>query len=427
MFKVRFVLLFAFLMCIVACAPTDQTADSVSVETVRPTATAVAPTPALSAINQLINDFTAAGATVVNNGRTEQGLFPGDNIGLWHVSINEVDVNVFEFSDTATRQATGENISPRGDTFTVTDGDTAVTTHWDWIELPYFWAVDNLIVNYWGEDTAVVTLITNVLGQPFADGSQPYRPEAGSGSIAGIGEYGVSFQYDPYLAAGIPAEMTMGQESVGADDFIYEAMPEHITFTFLHSYLDDRTVYHQTVNIPDQPQILVFPLESYANMSDIAQGQIAQLEAMLVKRTDVVTGELPFLPPPNGQQMIQAQLSYLDFQNGSGLRYLTQYAQEARQINNEELFYTFQGITADHAYYVVAFFPVQSDSLPAKDDIADYEAFANNMPTYLVQTTADLNALPNTAFQPDLTLLDAVIQSLRVEPTVELTAPITAD
>jgi hypothetical protein len=70
---------------------------------------------------------------------------------------------------------------------------------------------------------------------------------------------------------------------------------------------------------------------------------------------------------------------------------------------------------------------VQSDSLPAKDDIADYEAFANNMPTYLVQTTADLNALPNTAFQPDLTLLDAVIQSLRVEPTVELTAPITAD
>ena len=172
----------------------------------------VRPTPSPSptstaeptAVNQFIASLTAAGATVVNNGRSEQGLFPGDDIKLWHLTINGTDVNVFEFTDITARQAISDGISPHGYDFNSPDG--AFVT-WDGEGYPHFWAEDALIVNYWGEDTAVLTALNTVLGQPFADGSQPYRPDPYNGAIAGIGEYGVSFQYDPYLAAGIQAQL----------------------------------------------------------------------------------------------------------------------------------------------------------------------------------------------------------------------------
>jgi hypothetical protein len=354
---------------------------------------------------------------VVNNGRTEQGLFPGDNIALWHLDINNINVNVFEFSDAAAREAISNNISPDGYNFTAPDGGFVT---WDGVGYPHFWATDNLIVNYWGEDTAVITSLNDVLGQPFADGSQPYLPEANSGAIAGIGEYGVSFQYDPSLAAHLSAEIMAGRPSTGPDDFMFDVMPDHIAFTFGDTYAADWTIYHQTVNVPNQAQILIFPLDAYASMNQMAHEQIVALDSVLRDRPDLPNGALPFLPPPNGQQDLQAQMAYLTFQNGEGIRYLTQFNQEPRLINNQETFYTFQGITADHAYYIAAFFPIHSDSLPAKDGIEDYEAFASNLPNYLAQTTADLNALPTTAFTPDLALLDALIQTLLVQPTTEL-------
>ena len=64
----------------------------------------------------------------------------------------------------------------------------------------------------------------------------PYRPEAHSGTIAGIGEYRVSFQYDPYLAAAVQPQL--------ADAFIdnggmnYLLLPQHLSFTFPNSYAD---------------------------------------------------------------------------------------------------------------------------------------------------------------------------------------------
>jgi hypothetical protein len=373
-----------------------------------------------SVIDPLIALLTAAGADVTNNGRTTQGLFPGDNIYLWQLTINGVNVNVFEFRDTAARQAVSDNILPNGSQYVVTEGDTTVTTHWDGEGIPHFWALDNLIVNYWGEDTAVINPLNSVLGQPFADGSQPYRPEAGSGAIAGIGQYGISFQYDPYLAANLSWEVTPERPSTGPDDFGFDVMPAHITFTLLNTYAEDWTLFRQTVNAPDQPQIIIYPLDAYAEMNVMAQEQITALDNLLAERPDLPGGALPHLPPPNGQQDLQTQMAYLAFQNGEGVRYLTQFNQEPRQINNQEIYYTFQGITADHAYYVALFFPVATAVLPDEMAVEEWETFSADYAAYLLETTAVLNQLSPAEFTPDLTLLDAVITSLRVEPDSEL-------
>jgi hypothetical protein len=408
----------AFLLLLAACRPESKE------PILRPTSTmAVTPTVEVvvpSNVNSLIGSLTDAGAEVVNDGRTGQGLFPDHDIFLWHLNVDGFKVNVFEFRDSAAREAVSNNILPNGSEYIVVEGDTTVTTHWDGEGVPHFWALDNLIVNYWGEDSDLINMLTTVLGQQFADGSKPYRPEAGSGAIAGIGQYGISFQYDPYLADNLTWEVSPARPSTGPDDFTFYVMPEHLTFTLLDTYAEDWTQYHQTVNIPEQPQIVVFPLDAYVNMNEMAIEQVAALDTLLSERPNAPEGVLPYLPPPNGHQDLQVQMAYLSFKNGEGVRYLTQFNQEPRQINNQEIFYTFQGITADHAYYVSVFFPVRTAALPDNMEVEDWDAFSINYAAYLSETVTVLNQLGTADFTPDLTLLDAVVQSLLVEPDVDL-------
>jgi hypothetical protein len=82
----------------------------------------------------------------------------------------------------------------------------------------------------------------------------------------------------------------------------------------------------------------------------------------------------------------------------------------------QELFYTFQGFTADGVYYVAAFFPLTTAVLPDTIEVDNWESFHANYDTYLSETTSVLDQLSPTEFTPDLTLLDAVVTSLRVEP-----------
>ena len=396
--------------------------DVVSFPTPSPSPTSTAD-PA--SVNQLIASFTTAGAAVVNNGRTEQGVFPGDDNKLWHLTIAGADVNVFEFSDTAARQAISDNISPTGYEFIVPDGDTTVTTYWDGEGVPHFWARDNLIVNYWGEDVAVLTTLNAVLGLPFADGSQLYRPEPHSGAIAGISEYGISFQYDPTLAAGIqPQIVDAFTEDNGMD---YLLLPQYLAFTFPNSYTSaEPLLQRQQLNLETMPQIVVYPAAAYSAMHPLARAQIEQLQALLAARPSIPGGTMPYLPLHNAAQVFHSQVTYLTFANGAGVRYVTAFSQEASPITNQQLIYTFQGLTDDGQYYVAAFFPVKTAVLPDTVQVDDWEAFNINYPTYVAETKAMLNDLTPLDFTPDLTLLDAVVTSLRVEPDVELSGAETA-
>ena len=67
---------------------------------------------------------------------------------------------------------------------------------------------------------------------------------------------------------------------------------------------------------------------------------------------------MPFLPLFNAAQVMHTHLQYLDFKNGQGLRYLTEFDQGIIPINNYELIYTYQGLTGDGKYYVAAVLPV---------------------------------------------------------------------
>lgn len=231
----------------------------------------------------------------------------------------------------------------------------------------------------------------------------------------------VQFLVDPTLAYDVRYEVMPAVTGEQAGGFTFSVLPEHKMFTFVDPYVDPATLYRQTVNAYPEPRLFVFPAAEYAAMNPLAAEQITQLQSLLEEQPAEVEGALPFLPLPNGHQVFNVQVEYLTFGGGEGIggqgvRYLTTYNQEPRQINNAELFYTFQGLTGDGAHYVAAQFPVAAPNLPAESDIADVDAFMAGYDQYLAGTIAALDELNPAGFTPDLAQLDAVISSIQITP-----------
>ena len=106
-------------------------------------------------------------------------------------------------------------------------------------------------------------------------------------------------------------------------------------------------------------------------------------------------------------------MEFPDFKSGKGVQFLTQLNQGMGLISNNELIYSFQGLTNDGKYYIAAILPVTHPELPADpkagegqiQDLNDYPAYRSSMITLLDQQ-------PAGSFTPDLSKLDALVRSI---------------
>jgi hypothetical protein len=154
-----------------------------------------------------------------------------------------------------------------------------------------------------------------------------------------------------------------------------------------------------------QRQLLVFPVEAYQRLyhgpdSVAFARRIASMQVIVKAKPARIDSQPPVLPPAEATPAFAAQVGYVAFQDGSGVRYVTRYTQELGPKANERLFYAFQGLTSDGRYYVSFFHPVIADKLATK----------GTPPA----TRAAVDALGNTDFVPPLAMLDRVVASLRV-------------
>lgn len=126
---------------------------------------------------------------------------------------------------------------------------------------------------------------------------------------------------------------------------------------------------------------------------------------------------LPYLPIANAAQVFRAQPIYLDFQNGSGIRYLTYYSQSVNPIEEGNIFYTFQGVSDDGSTYISVNFPLITGIFPTQTPADfNYDDFTANYMDFLTESLSALDNQAGSAFTPTLEQLDAIVQSILVNP-----------
>jgi heat shock protein HslJ len=136
------------------------------------------------------------------------------------------------------------------------------------------------------------------------------------------------------------------------------------------------------------------------------------------------TSGLPALPPEQiaGVNDLAVQISRAasdaDSASKSGYRFVGRWAQDANPVTAESrLWYTYQGFTNDGRYLVSFWHPVTTASLPKQAELtaAELDQFNADPQAYIQAQAETLNALPPSDWQPDLTHLDALVGSLRID------------
>ena len=197
----------------------------------------------------------------------------------------------------------------------------------------------------------------------------------------------------------------------------WDITPGHVELTFNSYALQNR--FHE-------PKIYIFPAPEYAALLPGAAQNILLLQDVLSNPAQLLgANNMPSIPFFNAGAVFIARDNIIHFQNGSGVVMLTQYAQSFAQVNNQEMFYHFQGLTSDGQYYLIAILPISAPILAenweatAPPDGVPFPGYADpdvDFQTYYDQVIAKLNTLPEDTFNPSITKLDTLIGSIQISP-----------
>ncbi|MCB0167425.1 MAG: WG repeat-containing protein [Anaerolineae bacterium] len=235
-------------------------------------------------------------------------------------------------------------------------------------------------------------------------------PDAVGTSIEGLAEL-----VTPQLVPATPFSKDDNGEFIGE--------PAHLRFTFDNVDLPEWGGIY-----PDQAQLLIYPVEAYETMAeeagvDTVSDRLDALRTLLADRPETIEDPIPVLADfGSAVQDLVAQVQYLDFNGGSGIRFITHYGVDDSPITDYDTFYTFQGLTDDGQYYIAFYNPASTALLPS--DLAaidtlleDPAEFKENYQTYLKETTDALDQASPADFTPDLSQLDTMLESLQIGPT----------
>jgi hypothetical protein len=218
---------------------------------------------------------------------------------------------------------------------------------------------------------------------------------------------GVHFVLDPAVAARATGQI-IPEKKQTQDGPYWDINPRYAKVSF-SGYPIDQTVL--------KPVISVYPVEEYRKLDPHVSQTLDDLKHFLTTKQEEAE-QFPFLPVLNAGQVFHSNVKYLNFRNGEGVRYLAIYAQYPAPVNNQDLFYTYQGLTADGRYFVSIILPVSNPVLRADLNAfssGEMEAIMKNYDTYRMDAAALLDAQPVDSFTPSITQLDALVKSLAIE------------
>ena len=231
-------------------------------------------------------------------------------------------------------------------------------------------------------------------------------PEATQTTVAAATCSSATFTLDHSIAQST-AGVIIPQPTEDPNGTPWAILPQYVTYSFNGYALQDTLL---------TPLIDIIPVATLNSFNPQLGQQATDLQALLAAKQVAADASIPFLPPYEAAQVFHAQVSFINFQNGSGVRFITQYDQAYMPISNHEVFYTFQGLTSDGNCYVAIVLPISNPNLQADDSVpSDYTTFTNNFPNYLTSIVNMLNSQAANTFTPNLDVLDQFVGSLSVQ------------
>lgn len=193
--------------------------------------------------------------------------------------------------------------------------------------------------------------------------------------------------------------------------------PEHRQVTFGAYPLEEKYF---------DPLLRVFPVEEFTGMSEQTAGSVTRMKELLGLQVLEEGDSIPLLPGYNMAQVFKAQVRFINFENGSGVRWLTELAQYSAAVNNRDLFYSFQGLTRDGKYWVSVMLPVNAAYLQETWDSTEVPPGGLTHPAagspgmeveleeYYRLMLILLNNTPDASFSPALDCLDRLVASITI-------------
>jgi len=225
----------------------------------------------------------------------------------------------------------------------------------------------------------------------------------------------VSFIVPTGLGSGATSELVPAADGITAGP--WGTAPQHIVF---------KLTGYPAVNSSLEAVVQVYPAQEYSSVNPWAETSLSKLKAVLASPSQPLTNDNLSTVPFNGAaaQQYAAQAKLLTFNGGSGVRMISQYAQFPGPITRDGSFYHYEGLTADGKYMVAILFPLTlpltaTADNPSADGIQYPDlntATGDDLVKYYQAITDRLNAAAPDSFQPSLTLLDQLVQSITVTP-----------
>ena len=259
-------------------------------------------------------------------------------------------------------------------------------------------------------ETVVAATLQAITQQAANNPAATSQPEATGISVS---FQNVQFVIPEGLASGASSEVIPAADEASGGP--WGVAPEYIEFVLMdYSPRDEFR----------PPVIRIYPAQEYAAVNSWAQSSLVKLQAILASPSMPLTNEnLPTIPF-NGAaaQQYAAQAKIISFANGSGVRMTSQYAQFPGPILKDGSYYHYEGLTNDGKYMVAIMVPVtlpiqataenpSADGVVYPSDISDTIA----LDAYFQGVTDLLNAATPDSFQPNLNVLDALIQSIQIK------------
>jgi hypothetical protein len=229
---------------------------------------------------------------------------------------------------------------------------------------------------------------------------------------------GIGFSFDGSLGTSVSIAQVPGQPT----DVDLPAGPEvpHLAFTPYAPQSEATKVPRAS----DAPGVVRFYRTGDLAGNAEASAQLEAMQTLMSERPDLAASmevapdgsaeTLPYLPVVPAAQVIRSRAHYVDTPALAGVAYLTVFRQDASPFASGDFWYTFQGLSADGAWYVAADFAIDADMFPAKVTAEQAERVAEpaSYTAYLGDSSQRLNDAAPDAFDPSLTSIDALVRSI---------------